>query len=282
MEIETKTEKGTAIKLYLKDGKVYADFFSPKLNIDITARCERWSKKYGGVEIYDTKTSKPGIAKIPSNDWHIIEEAAVKARKEKARAELTLVKETHMGNITSVDGYTLSTHVNKEDWNKISHLVHYCDMRCNDSIWSGYKFRGWIIKDGKEAEVEELLNIKPENRIEYKTEQKKKEREAKKLRAEFVRSLNPEFSALNPVTPNPDKGQVDVDGEKYGIGANIYGGGWWYVIQADKIWYVANNGSDGDLWSLNNVRTGGAGAIGQYVSFDAALASKIRKLTKLN
>jgi hypothetical protein len=43
---------------------------------------------------------------------------------------------------------------------------------------------------------------------------------------------------------------------------NIYGAGVWYIIQENCIWIIHNNGSDGADWSLNNVRTGGAGAIG--------------------
>lgn len=43
----------------------------------------------------------------------------------------------------------------------------------------------------------------------------------------------------------------------------IYGGGRWFVIAGDRAWAVQNNGHDGDDWSRNNVRTGGAGAIGR-------------------
>lgn len=43
----------------------------------------------------------------------------------------------------------------------------------------------------------------------------------------------------------------------------IYGGGRWFVIENDRLWAVQNNGHDGDDWSRNNVRTGGAGAIGR-------------------
>jgi hypothetical protein len=44
---------------------------------------------------------------------------------------------------------------------------------------------------------------------------------------------------------------------------NIYGGGVMIVATADGfLWCVQNNGMDGDNWSHNNVRTGGAGAIG--------------------
>lgn len=59
-------------------------------------------------------------------------------------------------------------------------------------------------------------------------------------------------------------------------GHNLVGGGEWFVITDDSIWAVRNNGMDGDDWSRNNVRTGGAGAIGRRVPYDAALAARIR------
>jgi hypothetical protein len=56
---------------------------------------------------------------------------------------------------------------------------------------------------------------------------------------------------------------------------NIYGGGDWFVVTADSIWYVRNNGMDGDDWSRNNVQTGGAGGIGWRIPFDPDTARQI-------
>lgn len=42
------------------------------------------------------------------------------------------------------------------------------------------------------------------------------------------------------------------------------------------IWYVVNNGADGDDWSRNNVRTGGAGAIGWRLPHTAELEAEVR------
>jgi hypothetical protein len=44
-------------------------------------------------------------------------------------------------------------------------------------------------------------------------------------------------------------------------GQNIYGGGIWFHITDDALYIVWNNGGDGDDWSRNNYKTGGAGAI---------------------
>lgn len=46
----------------------------------------------------------------------------------------------------------------------------------------------------------------------------------------------------------------------------IYGGGDWWIVTPEHVWYVLNNGADGDDWRGNNVQTGGAGAIGWRVS----------------
>jgi len=43
---------------------------------------------------------------------------------------------------------------------------------------------------------------------------------------------------------------------------SVYGGGTWFHINGDTIYYIVNNGGDGDSWERNNVETGGAGAIG--------------------
>lgn len=59
-------------------------------------------------------------------------------------------------------------------------------------------------------------------------------------------------------------------------GQNLYGGGRWMVLEAGRIWAVRNNGMDGDNWAHNNVRTGGAGAIGRWVPADPELAERIR------
>lgn len=49
---------------------------------------------------------------------------------------------------------------------------------------------------------------------------------------------------------------------------NIYGGGRQLITDNNKIWAIKNNGMDGDNWDLNNVITGGAGAIGMYMIID--------------
>lgn len=72
----------------------------------------------------------------------------------------------------------------------------------------------------------------------------------------------------------------ELEDKKFPI--NIYGGGIWYIIQPETIWVVENNGSDGDDWSQNNVKTGGAGAIGWKCKKTPELENAVRAISKKN
>jgi hypothetical protein len=73
------------------------------------------------------------------------------------------------------------------------------------------------------------------------------------------------------------EGSNTPDGERYADTQNIYGGGEWFVIGDKDIWYVKNNGMDGDNWGGNNVSTGGAGGIGWRIPFESKTAEDIKK-----
>ena len=78
------------------------------------------------------------------------------------------------------------------------------------------------------------------------------------------------------------KGKHSPEGVEYDISlsdtARLYGGGEWFVVGSDYIWYVVNNGHDGDYWACNNVLTGGAGAVGCRIDFDQEVADEIKTL----
>jgi hypothetical protein len=63
--------------------------------------------------------------------------------------------------------------------------------------------------------------------------------------------------------------------------ALLYGGGSWFVVSPSEVWFVQNNGSDGDDWSLNNVLTGGAGGIGWVVPNRDGLGDRVIELARL-
>ena len=68
------------------------------------------------------------------------------------------------------------------------------------------------------------------------------------------------------------------EGERVLDTSTVHGGGEWFVIGDDYIWYVRNNGADGDFWEENNVRTGGAGAIGWRIPYDTQIADLLEDL----
>jgi hypothetical protein len=70
---------------------------------------------------------------------------------------------------------------------------------------------------------------------------------------------------------------VQPEGRRVLDAQDIYGGGDWFVIGDAYIWYILNHGADGDDWSQNNVRTGGAGAIGWRIPYDLAIATELLK-----
>lgn len=75
-------------------------------------------------------------------------------------------------------------------------------------------------------------------------------------------------------------GPIELDGERLIDQQTLDGGGDWFEITANHIWYIRNNGMDGDTWSINNITTSGAGAIGTRIPLDDHLATQLRDLTR--
>jgi hypothetical protein len=98
-----------------------------------------------------------------------------------------------------------------------------------------------------------------------------------KKRVQEIKDMFVKSEFLAPKIP----GGYILDGERLIDTATVYGGGDWFVIEDDSIWFVRNNGGDGDCWDLNNVRTGGAGGIGWKLPMDEALVAELRKLDAL-
>ncbi|KKQ53961.1 MAG: methylase protein, partial [Candidatus Woesebacteria bacterium GW2011_GWC1_38_13] len=78
------------------------------------------------------------------------------------------------------------------------------------------------------------------------------------------------------------EGSNIIGGTRYFDTQSIYGGGDWFEVDDKYIWYVRNNGADGDDWSRNNVRTGGAGAIGWRIPKDEHLLQILSELKGLS
>ena len=125
---------------------------------------------------------------------------------------------------------------------------------------------GWMVKCPDKEDCQARRKIE---------EEKRKAEIAEKRR---VDNLEDELFSQGEYT-SEEKTQIVLDGivyERLGKGHNIYGGGVQYVVTDDHIWHVQNNGMDGDDWSRNNIRTGGAGAIGRRFNKTTARMNFLR------
>ena len=80
--------------------------------------------------------------------------------------------------------YALSSQVSKEEWRKIApYMAHYSTRGEVDAEWDN-QYEGWVVKTGCIEKVEDILNIKPELRLEERRrraeEELRKEKEARK------------------------------------------------------------------------------------------------------
>ena len=149
-------------------------------------------------------------------------------------------------------------------------------------------------------EVEKILKIPEERTLAHKKEVQARDRAKRKNQQEKKNKMLREIDQCFIDAEKPDpKTESPVEAKKYMKGyekmtvageeiqhpihpKNIYGGGQWWVIQGTTwIWKIENNGSDGDAWDLNNIETGGAGAIGTRVPYSQKLADLIRKTANL-
>lgn len=193
---------------------------------------------------------------------------------------------------TGISWYSLSTGVPRDVWRKIS--SHFLKFEKDEEDVLYGELRGWLTAHPKE--VEKILGVREELTLDYRIkEAEKRRKDEKKKEMELLKTLSEIEEAFNgaekpdPRIESPDEAvqfqpgyeKMRVNGEEIQhpiTPENIYGGGKWWVIQENWIWYIHNNGHDGDNWSWNNVNTGGAGAVGVRVPYFDELANKIRKL----
>lgn len=106
-------------------------------------------------------------------------------------------------------------------------------------------------------------------RTEASTRARAREERAKalrELRAAFARGTMPAAGSGDPLEGET----VHLDGRHLAL----YGAGEYAVIGADRIWWVARNGADGDDWSRNNC----SGGIGRWLPRTPELERQVRAL----
>jgi hypothetical protein len=195
---------------------------------------------------------------------------------------------------TGIKFYRLSAEVPRDTWRKISKYFEKF-YRDEEDALDG-ELIGWLT--AQPETVEKILNVREELTLEYRRREAEKRREEKRKKTqelqEKVDDIKKAFSEAeypDPKQESPEEAaqyqtgceKMRIEGEKIQNPLNPenpWGGGEWWVIQDSWIWYIRNNGFDGDDWTRNNIETGGAGAIGVRVPYSDELAAQIRGLKK--
>ena len=140
------------------------------------------------------------------------------------------------------------------------HLLGHEGERCCYAYW-------------RDATAEEVAELEAAERI---AAERAEERRAA---TEEMRGLEKAAQEAGEYTP----GRHRLDGEtllEIGARHRIYGGGsWWVAVDGgdcEGLWFVRNNGMDGDNWAANNVATGGAGAIGRRLPRNPDMEGRLR------
>jgi heme exporter protein D len=186
-----------------------------------------------------------------------------------------------------------------EQVKKLAYSIERTCPKCGGKLQPGRWGQNFIVLSCFKCLHEEIFSVNEKNEVKLEWEgkynengyfdtierlehpeeyQKKKEEEEKK------RILSEAWWKIKMTEGecprNPDGSQIDFPkGEVLTdkiYPPDIYGGGVWYVIQDDYIWIIENNGADGDNWSLNNIKTGGAGAIGKRCKRTPELEKMVR------
>lgn len=231
--------------------------------------------------------------------WNSDDEAA---ERERARQQEVAEKKIPIPVTHGYFGLRLGERVPPADWEKIKHLATYHkgdddDLEfLDDQGYIGvkaYEVRGWYYSreivetltrigytvqyhDATVANSEELAAAKKE-RDQQAASHYARVKEIKQKSDEYRRCIT---SAAREACSESQAEHAATLPRVYILdmkGPDIYGGGAWLHADGDDLYYVRNNGMDGDDWSLNNYGTGGAGAICYHLPGQAKILTEIRE-----
>lgn len=296
-EVLLNTPKGQKAAIR-KNGKILARNGKPWM-------CSCTGKTYETATEFELKTAERKMVCPKCGKTLEIIKTPEDYEAEKAEAERKAVENIHLvfedQSVSSgLKYYSLSARVDYETWKTIKDLFFYMNYDEDDEEQDTFgmsRLTGWLTTvPGK---VEERLNVKPELRLEFRRKEAAKRKaehnelvgKRSNLREQIRESFETE-DATQPWADESIKGTQGASminhpaGEEYEdphYPFDIYGGGRSWIIdkEGNKIWQLTNNGHDGDNWGLNNVATGGAGAIGVYIPYSSELEQKIKKYVEL-
>lgn len=183
----------------------------------------------------------------------------MKEEKEKLESEYTLKTwnfggEYIVGQILEAKG-------------KLYKVVETWKYREPDSM----SFGGWddnMMMYHCKADARKVTKADEENFYVRKAEDRKL-REAREEEERQKREYNKKVTEIMIFTKNGERLEENTslaaieDGGTILIDTtDIYGGGKELIFKDGYLYHIENNGADGDFWAVNNVLTGGAGAIG--------------------
>lgn len=220
-----------------------------------------------------------------------------KAKKIRLNTSMDRVQLNYAGTSlsTGIAYYKLSEQIPYNEFKKVKELFTKINPQ-DDEADNMYRKRlsGWLTRFPEE--VEEKLGIDGKRTLEYRRNKIEKDMEKQEEKEEKTKKIKNKIDSFFKDAEKPDpkieqpnfakkfkKGfeKMKVDGKVLYDSFDIYGGGEKYVDDGEYIWKLKNNGHDGDDWSLNNVSTGGAGAIGRRVKKTDKLVSLFNMLKKL-
>ena len=196
--------------------------------------------------------------------------AAVKAREEKL-GKRVLVKADDCpatgkpwrmynrsgGKIIVITGYGRKWYLRSED--------ACCYGMLPDDQWVRYAY----YRDATPAEIAA---------VEAAEEAARKKAAEKKAREKRINEIENKIKKAENYAQNVDP--KDLEGEVLLDTFNIYGGGERIITNDRWLWWIQNNGGDGDNWSMTNVYGGPGtpGGIGWRIPRDEALVKELRGL----
>ncbi len=196
--------------------------------------------------------------------------AEAEERKRKAREDLRLVP----AGMTEDHGmaYRLTARLERSEWAKIAHLMQYVTTDDEMGMNADDHTLGWVTFSP--TEVEAALGITGDRTLAARRRRKDPIMARRRAIAQRIKEIAHEIRE----TGEKPEGHNDPVGDRLFDTQDMYGSGDWFVLGQEFLWYVQNNGMEGDNWSYNNVRTGGAGAIGYRVPATSSLVAELRRL----
>lgn len=181
--------------------------------------------------------------------------------------------------------YSLNKRIEYEDWKKIKdYFTYYTPDKFIDDTMVYGEMTGWMCSKRCVPAVEEILGItetveKQEKEAQKQTEEYEEEqRKQRKLRNELENTFETKGTRPEATLKTLKQNSEVYDDPEWSYQQNsIYGGGKLYIIQDTQLWHIQNNGFDGAYWGENNIKTGGAGAIGYMLPYSDEIAEKIRQ-----